>query len=94
MCLTLLVNRVKTLYVFQPSSSFALFPNLAEWILRMFFSNILCIYIFMDIFFFSWILFYALCISRLISIACVSDNDIAASAILLAFTDNSLDNEQ
>ena len=48
----------------------------------------------MDIFFFSWILFYALCISRLISIACVSYNDIAASAILLAFTDNSLDNEQ
>ena len=52
MCLTLLVNRVKTLYVFQPSSSFALFPNLAEWILRMFFFKyIMYIYFYGYIFF-------------------------------------------
>ena len=44
-----------------------------------------------DIFF--WF-FYALPITGLILIACVSDNNIATSAIALAFTDNSLVNEQ
>ena len=38
--------------------------------------------------------FYALPITGLILIACVSDNKIATSAIALAFTDNSLVNEQ
>ena len=38
-------------------------------------------------------IYYALPITGLILIACVSDNDLATSAIALAFTDNSLDNE-
>ena len=84
---TSLVNPVKKLRAFQPISS--PFPNLFEWILRnIIFSITMCIQFFG--------IFCAFPITGLISIACISDNEIVASAILLAFAKRCyyLDNEQ